>query len=69
MTRQIWWNGEILPVSDARISIYDSALMFGDCIFEMTRSFNRQQFKLEEHLDRLYRSAKCVRIDIPYQKR
>lgn len=64
--RTIWWNGKLLPESEARISIYDSSLVWGDMIFEMTRSFNRVHFKLREHLERLWRSAKYVRIDIPY---
>jgi branched-chain amino acid aminotransferase len=60
--RAVYWNGRLVPEGDARISIYDSALMFGDMVFEMTRSFNRRQFKLREHLDRLYASMKAVRI-------
>lgn len=62
--RLVWFNGKLIPESDAKISIYDSALMFGDMIFEMTRSFNKKQFKLREHLERLYASAKYVRIPI-----
>ena len=60
--RLVYFNGQFVPESEARISIYDSALMFGDMIFEMTRSFNKKQFKLREHLERLYASAKYVRI-------
>ena len=68
MSRVVYWNGWFIPESEARISIYDSALMFGDMIFEMTRSFNKVQFKLEEHIDRLYRSATYVRLEIPISK-
>jgi branched-chain amino acid aminotransferase len=57
-------NGEFVPESEAKISIYDSALMFGDMIFEMTRSFNKKQFKLQEHLERLYTGLKILRIPI-----
>jgi branched-chain amino acid aminotransferase len=60
--RKIWLNGEILPETEAKISIYDSALMFGDMVFEMTRSFNKNHFKLEEHVKRLAASAKYVGI-------
>lgn len=63
--RKVYWNGSLIPETEARVSIYDSALLFGDCIFEMTRSFNKVQFKLREHLERLYRSAKYLRINIP----
>ena len=62
--RVVWFNGDLLPESEARISIYDSALMFGDMVFEMTRSFNKVQFKLREHLERLYASIKYVRIPL-----
>ncbi len=62
--RVVWFNGELVPESEARISIYDSALMFGDMVFEMTRSFNKVQFKLREHLERLYGTIKYVRIPL-----
>jgi len=61
-SRVVWFNGELIPESEAKISIYDSALMFGDMVFEMTRSFNKIQFKLRDHLERLYASIKYVRI-------
>jgi branched-chain amino acid aminotransferase len=63
-TRLVWFNGKLIPESEAKISIYDSALMFGDMVFEMTRSFNKKQFKLREHLERLYASIKYVRIPL-----
>ena len=61
--RVVYMNGDLVPELEARISIYDSALMFGDMVFEMTRSFNKKQFKLREHLERLYDSMKYVHID------
>ena len=45
MNRVVFFNGEFIPESEARLSIYDSSLMFGDMVFEMTRSFNKKQFK------------------------
>ncbi|SVE20534.1 uncharacterized protein METZ01_LOCUS473388, partial [marine metagenome] len=57
-------NGTFVPEEEARISIYDSALMFGDMVFEMTRSFNKKQFKLREHLERLYTGLKILRIPL-----
>lgn len=63
-TRVVWYNGKLIPESEAKISIYDSALMFGDMVFEMTRSFNKKQFRLREHLERLYASIKYVRIPL-----
>jgi branched-chain amino acid aminotransferase len=60
--RVVYYNGKLAPESEARVSIYDSALMFGDVAFEMTRSFNRKQFKLREHLERLIASARWLHI-------
>jgi len=62
--RVVYMNGRFVPESEAKISIYDSALMFGDMVFEMTRSFNRRQFKLKEHLERLYTGLKILRIPV-----
>jgi len=62
--RVVYFNGEYVNEKDAKISIYDSALMFGDMVFEMTRSFNKKQFKLREHLERLYRSIHYLRIPL-----
>ncbi len=63
--RLVWMNGELIPEAEAKISVYDSALMFGDMVFEMTRSFGKKQFKLREHLQRLYYGLKILRIHIP----
>src|SRR5947207_409821 len=62
--RLVYFNGDLVPESDAKISIYDSALMFGDMVFEMTRSFNKKQFKLREHIQRLYAGVKILRIPL-----
>lgn len=62
--RVVYVNGKMVPETEAKISIYDSALMFGDMVFEMTRSFNKQQFKLREHLERLYTGIRYLRIPL-----
>ena len=62
--RLAYFNGKFVPEKEARISIYDSALMFGDMVFEMTRSFDKKQFKLKEHLDRLYAGIKILQIPL-----
>lgn len=64
MSRLVYVNGKFVPEKDASISIYDSALMFGDMVFDMTRSYNKKQFKLREHLERLFRSMDSVEISI-----
>lgn len=62
--RVVYVNGKFVPEKEAKISIFDSALMFGDMIFEMTRSFNKKQFKLKEHLQRLFAGIKILRIPL-----
>ncbi|MDF1653929.1 MAG: aminotransferase class IV [Coxiellaceae bacterium] len=57
-------NGCFVDEIDAKVSIYDSALMFGDMVFEMTRSFNKKQFKLREHLERLFESVRYTCIPL-----
>jgi branched-chain amino acid aminotransferase len=63
-SRVVYFNGKFVPESEAKLSIFDSALMFGDMVFEMTRSFNCKQFKLKEHIKRLYDGLKILRIPI-----
>jgi len=60
--RVVYQNGEYVNEKDAKVSIFDSALMFGDMVFEMTRSFNQKQFRLREHLERMYIGIKILRI-------
>lgn len=62
--RVVWMNGNLVPEAEVKISVYDSALMFGDMVFEMTRSFGKRQFKLREHLERLYLGLKILRIPL-----
>ena len=64
--RLIYLNGSYVKELDAKISIFDSALMFGDMVFEMTRSFKKKQFKLEEHIERLLYGVKIY--EIPFKK-
>lgn len=61
--RLVYFNGSYVAERDARISIFDSALMFGDMVFEMTRSFKQKPYRLRNHMDRLYASMKYARID------
>jgi branched-chain amino acid aminotransferase len=63
-SRLVYFNGKLVPETEARVSIYDSSLMFGDMVFEMTRSFDKKQFKLSEHVDRLYAGIKVLRIPL-----
>ena len=62
-SRLVFFNNKFIPEDEAKVSIYDSSLMFGDMVFEMTRSFNKKHFKLKEHIDRLFLGLKILRID------
>lgn len=62
-SRVVYFNGHFVQESEARVSIFDSALMYGDMAFEMTRTYNRRPFKLREHLNRLYASLRLLEID------
>ena len=61
--RKVYISGEIVPEIDAKISIFDSAVLLGDTVTESTRTFNHVPFKLDDHLERLYKSFKLTRID------
>lgn len=66
MERSVFINGVLCAEKEARISIYDSALMYGDMIFEMTRSFQGTHFELTAHLNRLREGASLYEIEIPF---
>ena len=61
--RVVYMNGEYVPETEARISIFDSALMYGDMLFEMTRTFQQQPFRLRHHLQRLFESLNYAELD------
>ena len=61
--RQVYLSGTMVPESEAKISIFDSAVMLGDSLTESTRTFRHVPFRLDEHITRLYRSLKVARVD------
>ena len=61
--RVAWFNGEFMPEREVRIPFRDTSWVYGDGCFDMTRSFGHRLFKVKEHVDRLYRSLKYLRID------
>ena len=63
MEYQIWLNGEYVPRSEAKIGMMDRGFRLGDVVFDTSRTFNGRIFRLRDHIDRLYRSLKYVRID------
>jgi branched-chain amino acid aminotransferase len=64
----IYIDGEFYPKSEAKISIYDHGFLYGDGVFEGIRAYNGIVFKLREHIDRLYQSAKAIMLEIPLEK-
>lgn len=60
-----WINNEIIPLKDAKISVMDHGLLYGDGIFEGIRFYNNKAFLLEAHLKRLEASAKALALELP----
>lgn len=61
-------NGKLVNAGDARVSVFDHGLLYGDGVFEGIRAYNGRVFCLEEHLHRLYRSAQAIALKIPLSK-
>ncbi len=62
---KIYLNGKLVPEKDAKVSVFDHGLLYGDGVFEGIRTYNGRVFMLEEHVARLYRSAKAIALEIP----
>jgi branched-chain amino acid aminotransferase len=62
---KIYIDGEFREEQDAKISVFDHGLLYGDGIFEGIRAYNGRVFKLKEHIDRLFYSAKAILLQIP----
>ncbi|WP_430452320.1 branched-chain-amino-acid transaminase [Rhodopirellula europaea] len=65
MTQAIYINGEYFSREDAKISVYDHGLLYGDGVFEGMRIYSGKVFALEDHMTRLYESARAIMLDIP----
>ncbi len=65
MPMKIWIDGQLFDKDDAKISVFDHGLLYGDGVFEGIRVYNGAIFECEAHLRRLYDSAKCIRLEIP----
>ena len=61
----IYVDGKFVPAEKAAISIYDHGLLYGDGVFEGIRAYNGRVFRLEDHVKRLYDSAKAIMLEIP----
>src|SRR5690606_25665475 len=68
MSLKVSINGQLFDKEDAKISVYDHGLLYGDGVFEGMLSYSGRVFKLDEHLDRLYESAQAIGLRIPIDK-
>ena len=65
MSDLVYSAGHFRPADQAAVSVFDHGLLYGDGVFEGIRAYNGRVFKLEEHIERLFDSAKAIRLDIP----
>src|SRR6267143_956101 len=68
MELSVYVNGKFLPQSEAKVSVFDHGLLYGDGVFEGIRAYNGRVFKLERHMERLFHSAKAIDLKIPHTK-
>src|SRR5437870_11982324 len=67
MTR-VYINGKLYDKADAKISVYDHGLLYGDGVFEGIRVYDGKVFRLKEHVDRLFDSARAIKLEIPLSR-
>lgn len=65
---KIYMSGRLVPESAAKVSVFDHGLLYGDGVFEGIRAYNGRVFMLDEHIDRLYRSAQAIALTPPMTK-
>lgn len=65
---KVFIDGQLLPKEDARVSVFDHGLLYGDGVFEGIRFYNGRVFRCEEHMDRLFDSAKAILLTPPMSK-
>ena len=68
MSTKVWINGTLFDKQDAKVSVYDHGLLYGDGVFEGLRSYGGKVFRMREHLDRLWDSARAILLEIPYSR-
>ena len=62
---KVYINGKLFDKSEAKVSVYDHGLLYGDGVFEGIRVYAGKVFRLKEHVDRLYESARSIHLEIP----
>src|SRR5262245_50128215 len=65
----VYVRGSFRPAAEATVSVFDHGLLYGDGVFEGIRAYNGRVFKLERHIDRLFDSARAIRLEIPHTHR
>src|SRR6478752_2882885 len=65
---QIYVHGEFFDQSEAKVSVFDHGLLYGDGVFEGIRFYNGRVFRMEEHMDRLWESARSICLEIPISR-
>ncbi len=65
MSMFVYINGKYFPKEEAKVSVFDHGYLYGDGVFEGIRAYNSRVFKLDEHLERLYDSARSIMLEIP----
>jgi len=65
---KVWIDGQLVDKENAKISVYDHGLLYGDGVFEGIRLYSGKIFECEAHLDRLWHSARAIRLDIPISR-
>ena len=68
MALKVYIDGKLYDKEDARISVYDHGLLYGDGVFEGIRAYGGRVFEMDAHLERLYVSAKAIRLEIPLSR-
>lgn len=64
MAQKIWLDGKLVDREDAKISVFDHGLLYGDGVFEGIRVYSGRVFELDAHIERLYESARAIRLAI-----
>lgn len=65
MPELIYFNGDLVPPEQAKVSVFDHGLLYGDGVFEGIRAYNGRLFRLDQHLHRLYDSAHAIALHVP----
>ena len=68
MALKVWIDGTLYDKDDAKVSVYDHGLLYGDGVFEGLRVYGGRVFECAAHIDRLYASAKAIRLTIPLSR-